>query len=173
MFDVRDITELQWLVSRLALSTREANLDEMLSLIELCGMLEVSNIVRNTSNFHTYPGTLWCGPGDSASSYSELGANTAVDRCCRNHDFCPVRASPGEITVPVVWGKEHSGESVNLFTVSHCHCDKVFKRCLHEAGTTERVTARAMIFLYEAAIRQCIGDNGQLVEQHVNLWDLF
>lgn len=37
------------------------------------------------------PGTKWCGTGDIASTYSDLGAEAVMDRCCRAHDLCPVK----------------------------------------------------------------------------------
>uniref|UniRef100_A0AAY4B3Q6 Phospholipase A2-like central domain-containing protein n=1 Tax=Denticeps clupeoides TaxID=299321 RepID=A0AAY4B3Q6_9TELE len=38
----------------------------------------------------TYPGTLWCGAGNIADSYEQLGEEFAeTDRCCRVHDHCP------------------------------------------------------------------------------------
>jgi hypothetical protein len=40
------------------------------------------------------PGTKWCGPGDEASNYSDVGEKFLVDTCCRSHDLCPVRLRP-------------------------------------------------------------------------------
>ncbi|XP_022653961.1 uncharacterized protein LOC111269234 [Varroa jacobsoni] len=171
--ETKDDYETQWLARRLSSSARETNLEEMLTLIQLCGKLEASHVMSNVSYFRTYPGTLWCGPGDSASSYFELGSNAVIDRCCRDHDLCPIRAAPGEISVPLTWYSKPAGSSTNLFTISHCRCDAAFKRCLHEAGAIEPVAARALVFLYEVVTRQCLGDNGQLVAQQVNFWNLF
>uniref|UniRef100_A0A8C3V0C8 Phospholipase A2 group III n=1 Tax=Catharus ustulatus TaxID=91951 RepID=A0A8C3V0C8_CATUS len=36
----------------------------------------------------TLPGTLWCGAGDSAGNWNELGLFRGPDRCCREHDQC-------------------------------------------------------------------------------------
>ena len=33
-------------------------------------------------------GTKWCGLGNSAEDYDDLGENEAVDICCRAHDNC-------------------------------------------------------------------------------------
>ncbi len=52
-------------------------------------------------NFHcsprncTFPGTKWCGPGNTASSYYDLGPDRETDICCRTHDFCPISVGPG------------------------------------------------------------------------------
>lgn len=40
------------------------------------------------------PGTLWCGMGDQASSYHQLGPRRKLDGCCRAHDHCPVKLRP-------------------------------------------------------------------------------
>lgn len=37
------------------------------------------------------PGTKWCGTGDIAKNYHDLGTEPSVDRCCRTHDLCPVK----------------------------------------------------------------------------------
>lgn len=37
------------------------------------------------------PGTKWCGTGDIAETYSDLGSEMAMDRCCRQHDLCPIK----------------------------------------------------------------------------------
>lgn len=36
-------------------------------------------------------GTKWCGMGDSAKNYFDLGKRRDVDVCCRAHDHCPIR----------------------------------------------------------------------------------
>lgn len=33
-------------------------------------------------------GTKWCGVGNIALSYSDLGREREVDKCCREHDHC-------------------------------------------------------------------------------------
>ena len=37
------------------------------------------------------PGTLWCGRGDRANVYEELGHQKELDKCCRSHDYCPIK----------------------------------------------------------------------------------
>lgn len=36
-------------------------------------------------------GTKWCGTGDIADTYSDLGDESTMDRCCRAHDLCPIK----------------------------------------------------------------------------------
>lgn len=48
---------------------------------EKCYMIKISN--RNLISR--------CGTGDIATSYSDLGVEKTMDRCCRQHDLCPVK----------------------------------------------------------------------------------
>lgn len=69
----------------------------------------------------TYPGTKWCGPGNTAATYDELGKYKEEDKCCRDHDHCDNIAS----------GDSKYGLTNNdTFTRLHCQCDKEFKDCL-------------------------------------------
>lgn len=95
-------------------------LTEMLELMQQCEMLDeppalkvaestpaADNTARGifgggslfTNNNHASlsflsgiaPGTKWCGTGDIASNYHDLGPDANVDKCCRTHDICPVK----------------------------------------------------------------------------------
>lgn len=35
-----------------------------------------------------FPGTNWCGVGDAASDFEDVGRFTETDKCCRAHDHC-------------------------------------------------------------------------------------
>lgn len=75
-----------------------------------------------------YPGTKWCGDGDNAKDYDDLGSNVKTDRCCRDHDNCPdiIRAK-----------KSKYGLSNNTpYTKLHCDCDEEFRECLKNASNT-------------------------------------
>ncbi|KAM9734552.1 group 3 secretory phospholipase A2 isoform 1-T1 [Menidia menidia] len=72
------------------------------------------------------PGTLWCGSGNKAPSYADLGVFSDTDGCCREHDQC-------QNTILSF----HSGFGVfnsNIFTMSHCDCDHRFRSCLRAAN---------------------------------------
>ncbi|KAH8306868.1 hypothetical protein KR018_009933, partial [Drosophila ironensis] len=74
------------------------------------------------------PGTKWCGTGDIADTYSDLGSEMAMDRCCRQHDLCPVK----------IRAYQHKYELNNdsLYTKSHCICDDLLFSCLKMTNTS-------------------------------------
>lgn len=45
----------------------------------------------------TVPGTKWCGPGNTSTSYDDLGTQRETDMCCREHDYCDVILEPGTL----------------------------------------------------------------------------
>lgn len=70
------------------------------------------------------PGTKWCGLGDQANSYNDLGPKHRIDICCRAHDHCPIRSKP--------FRNDYGVLNIGLYTKSHCDCDADFYRCLRE-----------------------------------------
>uniref|UniRef100_A0A3Q2NQ41 Phospholipase A2 group III n=1 Tax=Fundulus heteroclitus TaxID=8078 RepID=A0A3Q2NQ41_FUNHE len=72
------------------------------------------------------PGTLWCGSGNKAPSYADLGVFSDTDSCCREHDQC-------KHTI-LSFQSEFGIFNSNIFTMSHCDCDNKFHSCLMEAN---------------------------------------
>lgn len=62
------------------------------------------------------PGTKWCGAGHRAKAYKDLGAEQAVDYCCRRHDHCP-ETIRSKIT-------RYGVTNNRPITVSLCDCDE-------------------------------------------------
>lgn len=72
-----------------------------------------------------YPGTIWCGDGDQADKYTDLGVFAEPDKCCRAHDKCQNNIEKG--------GKKYGLENTGMFTRSHCTCDRNFYKCLKDS----------------------------------------
>uniref|UniRef100_A0A3B5R1E4 phospholipase A2 n=1 Tax=Xiphophorus maculatus TaxID=8083 RepID=A0A3B5R1E4_XIPMA len=72
------------------------------------------------------PGTLWCGSGNKAPSYADLGVFSDTDSCCREHDQC-------KHTI-LSFQSDFGVFNSNIFTMSHCDCDNKFRSCLMEAN---------------------------------------
>ncbi|KAL2714667.1 acidic phospholipase A2 PA4 [Vespula squamosa] len=85
-----------------------------------------------------YPGTKWCGPGNVAASYNDLGHHAAEDACCREHDHCPIALSSQQCI--------HGICNNSPFTRSHCDCDAKFRRCLQNLNTEVANTIGALFF---------------------------
>ncbi|KAG7243851.1 hypothetical protein INR49_006005 [Caranx melampygus] len=74
------------------------------------------------------PGTLWCGRGNDAARYEQLGMFEDTDRCCRDHDHC--------LHVIYSFTVKYGVFNSNFYTVSHCDCDQRFRQCLQEVNDT-------------------------------------
>ncbi|XP_018570238.1 uncharacterized protein LOC108910181 [Anoplophora glabripennis] len=85
-----------------------------------------------------YPGTKWCGPGNIANNYSDLGYHVKEDMCCREHDNCPKSLSNGKCIQRIC--------NNSPFTRSHCDCDAAFRRCLQNVNTETANTIGAIFF---------------------------
>lgn len=103
------------------------------------------------------PGTKWCGSGDSARSYSDLGKRRELDICCRAHDHCPVRLKALRSGYGLI--------NFSLYTKSHCDCDDDFKRCLKSLNSKSADALANFFFnilrvqcIREEAINHCTGD---------------
>lgn len=82
---------------------------------------------RNKRSMLVIPGTKWCGQGDSALSFDDLGEDVTTDRCCRDHDHCPHYIEGFET--------KYSLFNYRFSTISHCYCDESFRSCLKSANT--------------------------------------
>ncbi|KAH0534257.1 hypothetical protein KQX54_002185 [Cotesia glomerata] len=72
-----------------------------------------------------FMGTKWCGPGNIASDYDDLGVFNDTDSCCRTHDSCAKNILAGETLGPLI--------NDGIFTRSACSCDQKFYCCLKKA----------------------------------------
>lgn len=107
------------------------------------------------------PGTNWCGMGDRATSYNDLGFESDIDICCRAHDFCPIRLS--------AFSAGYGLFNWSFYTRSHCSCDQNFLNCLQRAQSP--LSAVVMKFYFTIMKTTCLHDNEtssdwQLQQQH-------
>ncbi|CAF4800579.1 unnamed protein product [Pieris macdunnoughi] len=74
-----------------------------------------------------YPGTKWCGAGNIADGYDDLGPEAEADMCCRDHDNCADYIPAGET--------KHNLTNKAFYSRLACYCDLQFRHCLREAKT--------------------------------------
>ncbi|XP_045773399.1 uncharacterized protein LOC123872854 [Maniola jurtina] len=74
------------------------------------------------------PGTKWCGTGDIAADYHDLGADRSLDRCCRTHDLCPSKVR--------AFSRRYNLTNNSLYSKSHCTCDDMLFDCLKTTNTS-------------------------------------
>lgn len=88
--------------------------------------------IFSTSPFSLFsgiiPGTKWCGTGDIADSYHDLGDDATMDRCCRTHDLCPLKVR--------AYQKRYNLSNNSIYTKSHCKCDDMLYECLKKTNTS-------------------------------------
>lgn len=116
------------------------------------GMSMVSGIV---------PNTLWCGLGDRAANYSELGAEFKIDSCCRAHDHCPIRLRP--------FGADYGLINWSMSTRSHCACDLDFSDCLTTINSNLSNVIKTLYFRFVGL--QCIDVDGRQLVTNTALVD--
>ncbi|KAG6449747.1 hypothetical protein O3G_MSEX006231 [Manduca sexta] len=92
-----------------------------------------------------FPGTKWCGTGDIADNYDDLGSARETDMCCREHDHCS----------DLILGKETKYNLTNpaFYTRLNCGCDEKFRLCLRAANT--RIANRIGKIYFNALGTKC------------------
>nr|WNB50470.1 group 3 secretory phospholipase A2 isoform x1 [Hemiscorpius lepturus] len=101
---------------------------KMEELINFCTEEEsVKHPKEEVKKVFIYPGTKWCGMGNTAANESELGKEKEADSCCREHDHC-------NDSIPS-FSIKYNLTNYSPFTKSNCNCDRQFHLCLSKAGT--------------------------------------
>nr|XP_037872460.1 uncharacterized protein LOC101746486 isoform X1 [Bombyx mori] len=88
--------------------------------------IQSETIARKKFDF-IFPGTKWCGKGDIAKNYEDLGSARETDMCCREHDHCTDLILAGET--------KHGLTNDAFYTRLNCKCDETFRLCLNKANT--------------------------------------
>ncbi|XP_054650282.1 uncharacterized protein proca1 [Dunckerocampus dactyliophorus] len=95
-----------------------------------------SEVLRRSKRGFTYPGTLWCGAGNMADHYEQLGEFEETDSCCRTHDHCP--------HVIHAFSTKYGYTNFKWHSICHCDCDEALKDCLRRVNdTSSRVVGQA------------------------------
>uniref|UniRef100_A0A3P8SQL4 phospholipase A2 n=1 Tax=Amphiprion percula TaxID=161767 RepID=A0A3P8SQL4_AMPPE len=120
------------------LETRFARMDEAkLMCWELKERTaEKDQVLKRSKRGFTYPGTLWCGAGNMADNYNQLGEFADTDSCCRTHDHCP--------HVIHAFSSKYGHTNFKWHSICHCDCDNALKACLRKVNdTSSRVVGQA------------------------------
>ncbi|XP_067307169.1 uncharacterized protein proca1 [Pseudorasbora parva] len=117
-----------------------------------------SNKKTRTKRGFTYPGTLWCGAGNIADNYDQLGEFEETDKCCRVHDHCPY--------IIHAFSSNYGYTNFKWHSLSHCDCDNALKECLRLVNdTSSRVVGQAFFNVIEVPCFEFSFEE-QCVERH-------
>ncbi|XP_042298150.1 protein PROCA1 [Sceloporus undulatus] len=117
---------------------------------------------RRAKRGFTYPGTFWCGAGNIAGSYEELGEHRETDRCCREHDHCQ------HVIHPFTY--KYGYRNLRWHTISHCDCDNRLKACLRGVNdTASRVVGQAFFNVIQVPCFQFTYKE-QCIEPYLYVW---
>uniref|UniRef100_A0A1A8J385 phospholipase A2 n=1 Tax=Nothobranchius kuhntae TaxID=321403 RepID=A0A1A8J385_NOTKU len=93
-------------------------------------------VLKRSKRGFTYPGTLWCGAGNMADNFNQLGEFAETDSCCRTHDHCP--------NVIHAFSSNYGYTNFKWHSICHCDCDEALKACLRKVNdTSSRVVGQA------------------------------
>uniref|UniRef100_V5ICG6 Phospholipase A2 n=1 Tax=Ixodes ricinus TaxID=34613 RepID=V5ICG6_IXORI len=96
------------------------------------------NIGKMLQSLFIFPGTKWCGAGDVAKNYDDLGRNRGTDICCRAHDN-------SDDNIPALQTK-HGITNRNLYTMTNCKDDRQFYNCLLNDSSPSSVAVGKVFF---------------------------
>ncbi|XP_001360215.1 phospholipase A2 large subunit [Drosophila pseudoobscura] len=84
------------------------------------------------------PGTKWCGPGNIAINYDDLGIERELDICCRSHDNCKEKISPQQ--------EDYGLSNDGIFPIFSCTCESAFRNCLTSLRNGHSLTLGRIYF---------------------------
>ncbi|XP_011189809.1 phospholipase A2 [Zeugodacus cucurbitae] len=107
----------------------------------------------------TVPGTKWCGPGNTAADYNDLGIQRETDTCCRQHDHCEEILESKQS----LYGLNNS----DLFPIMKCTCEQIFLNCLQ---SIDNMFANTLGRVYFGTRKKCFANGYPIVrcKQHQN-----
>ncbi|XP_047098357.1 phospholipase A2-like [Schistocerca piceifrons] len=101
-----------------------------------------------------FPGTKWCGSGNVASDYDDLGQFADTDACCRAHDSCPDVIEAGQMA--------HGLTNKAFYTRLECTCDEKFYDCLKAVDSP--VSFQVGVAYFNLLNTQCYRKDYPIVE---------
>ncbi|GFS57439.1 phospholipase A2 [Nephila pilipes] len=115
---------------------REILSAEMKNTLSNCAERDLG--ILDFSQPFIFPGTNYCGPGNIAENYYDLGTFNETDACCREHDYCDDIIRPGRT--------KHN--LINPFgtTRLHCRCDQVLRECFRKVNSVVSNTVGYIFF---------------------------
>ncbi|XP_062129787.1 phospholipase A2-like [Drosophila sulfurigaster albostrigata] len=110
----------------------------------------------------TVPGTKWCGPGNTADNFDDLGIEVELDTCCRAHDNCEQRILPNE--------QRYGLSNIGVFPIFSCGCEAAFRQCL---VMLHNMQSAALGRIYFSTTSVCFAHGPPTVSCEEQQWDLF
>lgn len=133
----------------------EFPVEEMVHLIRRCQEVGQSSVTagsptKELSKIFTnliVPGTKWCGKGDLAEFYDDLGSASGTDKCCRAHDHCPISIGPMR--------SNHNLFNFSLKPRLLCICEEELYKCLEwENSIASKYASKAYFNFFQSP--ECI-----------------
>lgn len=119
---------------------------EMEDFLELCNTRDRFSKQKSVFDYigdvfkslFIFPGTKWCGAGDVAKNYDDLGPSRATDACCREHDHSDDNIAGLQT--------KYGLTNTNLYTMTHCKDDRKFYGCLLNDSSLPSATVGKLFF---------------------------
>eukprot|EP00105_Crassostrea_gigas_P000243 XP_011411977.1 PREDICTED: uncharacterized protein LOC105317126 [Crassostrea gigas] len=130
---------------------KEKSLRSILSdeeLKELKNLIQAPHAINLRDYNVIYPGTKWCGTGNDATTYEDLGTAEDVDMCCREHDLCDFKIDAGQSN----YGLTNDGS----YTRVSCDCEQTFYDCLSNAQENSFDAAMIGFIYFDVLDQDCI-----------------
>ncbi|KAF7380161.1 hypothetical protein HZH66_014516 [Vespula vulgaris] len=100
-----------------------------------------------------FPGTKWCGSGNIATDYDDLGRFAETDACCREHDYC-------DDIIEAMMTK-HNLTNPSIYTRLHCSCDEKFYDCLQRSG--DKIASKIGFLYFNVLDTKCFREDYPIV----------
>uniref|UniRef100_A0A1L8DPY4 phospholipase A2 n=2 Tax=Nyssomyia neivai TaxID=330878 RepID=A0A1L8DPY4_9DIPT len=128
LLDIEDIKE-QCTVRHQEMKQIVGGLDSDDEDIKRNATENLSRRKRALSDMFRMPNTKWCGTGNGAGIYNQLGGASNADMCCRKHDHC-------KLNIQAMTSKWQFF-NYRFYTISSCSCDRRFRTCLKMADSAD------------------------------------